>query len=47
MNAAIDHEELDCKKIQANKVESIMEMGRKAGKSIGIVTTTRMYANKL
>lgn len=42
MNAEIYSSEKNCEKINRNKVVSIMEMAREAGKGIGVVTTTRM-----
>ena len=42
VNARINSSETNCDLIQSNAVQSIMESARLAGKSIGIVTTTRM-----
>jgi len=42
VNAVVKSSEEDCKVIQNNKVISIMEQARKAGKAIGVVTTTRI-----
>ena len=38
VNAAVSSTETDCKKIEANHVTSIMEMARRAGKAIGVVS---------
>ena len=44
VNAAVSSTDPNCKKVEANHVTSVMEMARRAGKAIGVVTTTRMYA---
>lgn len=44
VNARVNSSETNCDHIRANAVDSIMETARRAGKVIGLVTTTRMYA---
>ena len=42
VNAHVNSTETDCEFIQSNRVHSILESARLAGKAIGLVTTTRM-----
>lgn len=42
LDARINMSDQDCAKMRESEVHSIMDMARRAGKSIGVVTTTRM-----